>query len=337
MLNNTTDLNSTVLPGQVGVARPVASSPYCVGFIASYGLVAILILLGNLLSLVIFLRTKALRRKPFFLLISLSFVDFFMGVYAVSFCAGFMFSCGIIPAKYYSVKARDIFQWFFLVPFFASVHTLAAISIERVIAVVFPFYHRVVGRGFYVALVLVPWILAGGYTVVSEVFSTFIGQPQVGTNLYWTTATACLIIIIVSYTAVFVKVKSSHVVNNNHAQNLRDRKLAVTLLIVTVASVATWLPWLILQPITVYCQKCNATLSYEPFLLLLLVCVNSAINIFIYAGRIPAFREVLLGLLCKGRLLDVAGSSDRRSAEHNDTNTLEAKQTLLNTVKETRL
>ena len=101
-----------------------------------FGLSSFLIIVGNALSISILFKRR-LRKRPHFLLISLAFADLLVGLIAVPL---------------YIMKQADIphfssttYSFFLCVDMFAglsSVFTLAAISLERLHAIVRPLRHR---------------------------------------------------------------------------------------------------------------------------------------------------------------------------------------------------
>ncbi|EDO26357.1 predicted protein [Nematostella vectensis] len=74
---------------------------------------------------------------------------------------------------------------------------------------------------------------------------------------------------------------------------IKDRELALTLFIVTVSSLVSWLPYALMQVFAL-------TISYRAiYAITLLQCTNSLMNPAIYALRMREFRSALIQFACK--------------------------------------
>ena len=100
-----------------------------------------------------------------------------------------------------------------------------------------------------------------------------------------------LLIQIISYVVIIIKVKSNPRLRH-FGSDISDRKLSVTLFIVTVVSILTILPWAICAviPIGVRKQKIQSPIIHY---------ASSLVNPLIYAMRMPGFRKALKTLFCK--------------------------------------
>ena len=105
----------------------------------------------------------------------------------------------------------------------------------------------------------------------------------------------CLIVICVSYTSIALKFWCGTRPPSHGAAN-RQRKLTVTLFIMTIVSLLLWLPYVVY---TFVPYSVLDRLSFLTYLRLrlsfsLLYCTNSLVNPIIYTIRMPAFRRALL-------------------------------------------
>ena len=112
-----------------------------------------------------------------------------------------------------------------------------------------------------------------------------------------------LLIVAISYAIIILKVKSNPPPQSSGLSS-SERKLSVTLFIVTVVSILTILPWVIYVVISliislpsvktdyVYITKTTAVLFYA----------NSMVNPLIYAIRMQEFRKALKELICEKNL-----------------------------------
>jgi len=117
-------------------------------------------------------------------------------------------------------------------------------------------------------------------------------------------AVMCLLIIFVSYFSIVIKVRyGAH--PQHHGAASRERKLTMTLLIVTVVSLLLYLPFLILF-FLIFISKSKilrSLSSAETFNLFsaifALFYANHFLNPILYAIRMPEYRSALLALFRK--------------------------------------
>ena len=105
----------------------------------------------------------------------------------------------------------------------------------------------------------------------------------------------CLIVICVSYTSIALKFWCGTRPPLHSAAN-RQRKLTVTLFIMTIVSLLLWLPDIILTflSLTVIHSLSFTTLLRLKLYFILLYHTNSLVHPIIYTIRMPEFRRALL-------------------------------------------
>ncbi|CAH3169410.1 unnamed protein product [Porites evermanni] len=111
----------------------------------TFALTSVVITIGNLITIVIFLKQK-LRKRPHFLLISLAIADLMVGTFAVPL----FIAVGIFTTKSLLIltfQCVDIFTGVL------STFTLASISLERMYAVLWPLRHRTLTSRFYTCVI----------------------------------------------------------------------------------------------------------------------------------------------------------------------------------------
>ena len=181
----------------------------------------------------------------------------------------------------------------------ASLVNLAAISLERMHAALFPFEHRVIRRRVYAMAIAAIWFLTLSRETVHIVLFKAQGNSHLAVSfstvtlvLYWSLS---LFLICVSYAAIFIKVRFSPNPRHHGATN-RERKLTATLLIVTLASLMTWLPYSTFTIVMYWHQDVlsgwypQRSFFYILMALTALVGANSLANPIVYAIRLPEFR-----------------------------------------------
>jgi ABC-type Fe3+ transport system permease subunit len=184
----------------------------------------------------------------------------------------------------------------------AAGFSLLLVSLERVYAVIFPLRHRTTRLAIYIAAFAITWSLAVFPFIVLRL--AIYENNEVEFNLFYDAlALLSLVIMIASYTAIFIKVKLQNQQHQQHQQEgamqraqKRERQLAMTLFIVTLLSVAAWLPFIIFQIPATEVIYISANLWY---FIVLLQYTNSLINPVVYVFRMRDFRKALFQMMFK--------------------------------------
>ncbi|XP_031559061.1 sphingosine 1-phosphate receptor 4-like [Actinia tenebrosa] len=283
-----------------------------------YAVLGVFILVGNALCLAVFLKTKKLRKRSYYLLISLSVADLMVGLSASVICVEDGLSLFHGTKNVLFAFWRDVTQYF---PRMCSLFTIATVALERFWAVGFPTKHRSAGTRPYVALIALPWILA----VASTVLFISSGRRFVSEHAFnfvdVALSQATLLTIIIAYCGLLKKMRSNSIRSNKPQINaIRERKLAVTLFVVTLASLLTIYPVNIYFLFEIFCKNFNTTSSKHHLIFLIaLASSNSGINIVVYLFRIPEFKRAVFRLVpwkkrrssrvaCSSQINDAAGS-----------------------------
>ena len=124
-----------------------------------FGLLAILIVVGNLVTIWIFLK-QSLHKRAHFLLISLAFADLLVGLLSVPLYIAISENPGEV------MLVNFVFTYGNPLTVIASIFTLAAISLERMYAIAWPFRHRTLTFRSYIFAIAIPWILAVIFTSI---------------------------------------------------------------------------------------------------------------------------------------------------------------------------
>ena len=250
-----------------------------------FGFLATLIVAGNILNIWMFFKLRR-RKRSSFLLIGLGVADLLVGGLAIP-----LFIAAIESA---SITTRRVFSIVDMFTSTSSIYTLAVISLERMFAIGWPLRHRTANFRIYICAISIPWIIAAIFTVLTDVYVYIIKRYSVIYLLVFFPVTP-LLVMCVAYYVIWRKQKSPIC---NHNNVIREAKLANTLFLITGASVFTWLPFQILN-LLVYLQiTANFShLQLTVFIIRVLQCSNSLINVIIYPLRIPEFKNYLLHLL----------------------------------------
>lgn len=300
-MNYTNTTTQSTLPASISPPKTIIIIQTTL--LATLGLV---IVIGNLVAIVTFLKTQSLRRRCHYMIIGLSLADLLVGV------------SDLMAAAHFFIPGTKSFAFNFTLDFMdvlaglASILTLAVIALERFYAIYFPFRHRTLRLQTYLVGILVPWITAL-FVALLFLIAVFTVNRTVGrVHNYARSAVVliALVFIIVPYFCICLKMKKNNVNVQHQDRMSREKKLAVTLLIITVASLLTWLPSQVFLFALFWVKVKVSPLRYRQvvFVVKFLQFCNSGINVFIYIVRMPEFRMAFLGLLCKKKGSSATGN-----------------------------
>ncbi|XP_031560723.1 galanin receptor type 2-like [Actinia tenebrosa] len=254
------------------------------------------IIVGNSIALAVFLRKTFRVKKSNYLLVNLTLADLLVGVsYAILSLMSVLASYDIFSTDINRHGNLAIETTFLLLSVNASIYTLAVISVERVLAVFWPFHHRLAKRWHYLTAIGLVWILS----LLPILKYTFPHINWWHYFFYYCLLMTVLIIIFISYLSIWIKMK--FFTKFRHCRTIQENsKLTKTLFIVTVVSLGTWLPETIWESVATLQEipetKVNGMLHS---ILPLLVISNSFWNVIVYSVRMPEFRRELRLVLCK--------------------------------------
>ena len=275
-----------LLPRSEGIA-------FCVAFIVE----SFAIMIGNAIVIAVFAKNRQLRKQKFYLLINLAIADFLVGA--------------IVAPWWVSHLARDFDLWKYkmniqtviamrsihMLLTHASLFNLMMVSLERMYATLWPLKHRVLETPTYYVFIGLGWILPISPFFVALYFVKIPKRKYELVSFIWLFF-ICLILLIIciSYVSIWIKIKYAHH-PKHHVTTAQDRKLTMSLFIVTVVSLVTWLPFPVRYFIMFRFRSLPKTSTYYSFILLFFA--NSLVNPIIYSLRMPQFRQAALRLVCR--------------------------------------
>jgi len=268
-----------------------------VGLVESVAIVTL-----NLCTIIVFVRNHNLRKRSTLLVRNLAVIDMFVGgmvSFEFSYYPGIW--CNLWKnhlSEFWSYFTRVLTEIFL----FGSFINIAIIALERVHATFFPFRHRVLKRCIYGLIIGVVWVTSG----LISIAYVFLLQatPIHASYLVLTVFSICLLIMCVSYTCIVIKFRCG-AQPQHHGAASRERKLTMTLLIVTAVSLLLCLP-IVVFLYSVYLSNFKILSAMSPSLvwhlrwaLLVLFYANSLSNSILYAIRMPEYRSAFLALFRK--------------------------------------
>ena len=257
------------------------------------------VFLLNAFTLAIYTRNRHVRKRSTFLIINLTVADLLVGAVV-----------GLLPILEPDNLKRDLepnqaFSWqsfvylalyeLFLV---ASLANISLISLERLHATLFPFRHCLVGKRVYLTIILCSWSFA---LILSSVIALLYLRASPAFLYVFASYIFLIVLILTLSNAIIISTVKNNPLSPNAGPILStERKLTVTLFIVTVASFLTILPWAIWTVVLqrIWSKLCPAVLSRIDSSFDLLYLFNSIVNPLIYAVRMQEFRKAAGKLFC---------------------------------------
>ena len=166
-----------------------------------------------------------------------------------------------------------------------------------------PFSHRLIKKWVYGVTIAGVWVFAAMGSAALRIIGIIYGE----TTIYYFSLSyyfLCLFVICVSYSSIVVKfLCGAH--PRHHGAASRQKKLIVTLFIMTMVSLLLWLPFAVYFFLRFQSSILNF-LSLQEFLrlnysLTILCFMNSLVNPIVYTIRMPEFRKALLLLFKRQR------------------------------------
>ena len=279
------------------------SSFECIIWFAACLAVAVAIVTVNLLSIILFIKNSNLRTRGMYLVINLTVVDILVGGLSTLYLllVNSYFVCKTVIVRLPregNILLEFVSHWFTL----TSLTNITVISLERMHATFRPFSHRVIKKWVYRVTICVVWVLAGMMSTATILLS-FFDQNRSHFRYFWQSySLLCLFVTCACYASIIVKIcrgaRPQH-----HGAARRQRKLTLTLLIMTIVSLLLSLPFAV-ATFVYYTNDRIRSLSYTKIMrlnmfLLLLFCTNSFVNPVVYTVRMPEFRKALLLLFTR--------------------------------------
>ena len=279
------------------------SSSECIIWFAAYLAVAVAIVTVNLLSIILFIKNSNLRTRGMYLVINLTVVDILVGGLCTVNLLLIDTRIGCKTVIVRLPREGNMITWFIFYWFpLTSLTNITVISLERMHATFRPFRHRVIKKWVYGVTISVVWVLAGMISTAILMLHLFDKEWSHRQFLRQSYSLLCLSIICACYASIIVKIccgaRPQH-----HGAARRQRKLTVTLLIMTIVSLLLWLPYAI-GTFVFYTTDSIRSLSDTKRIrlnlsLLLLLYANSFVNPVVYTIRMPKFRKALLLLFTR--------------------------------------
>ena len=277
------------------------SFPECVTWLAVGLTKSVAIVTLNIITIIVFIKNRNLRKRSTYLVMNLAVADMLVAgnaTYVLFYFVGAF--CNVWKLNFHEGWPRYVLSILLTLFPLCSITNITAISVERLHATLRPFRHRVIKLFVYEIVIAVVWVTAGllsiAYVVVVE-FTVYRYALYLRTSLF----AVCLLVICISYSSIVIRFRRG-AQPQHHGAASRERKLTMTLLIVTVVSLLLYLPYIIykyLLLISDYEIVSSMSGSSEFHLnetILVLFFANSLVNPILYAIRMSENRLAVLAL-----------------------------------------
>ena len=261
---------------------------------------AILIVVLNMFTIIVFTKDRHVRRHSTYLLINLSSANMGVGVLVIPtaiFRRGYtygLWNVEITPAWFISTYGVDTL-------FFAcSLLALVSISVERLHATRNPVRHRCMTALAYKIGMSCVWVTC---VIYASVVALLLFYDTLGLRIWYIQASCVFVLLLTltfSYCGIFVTVRCTKQPQHSHrGQARRERKLTITLFIVTLVSLSVWIPYVLFTFLESHVSR-----RFSPAVILhargvceVLLFANSFLNPILYTIRMPQFRKASINLI----------------------------------------
>ena len=281
IISVTTNSRNTSLTG----TREIVSKAQVITWSFALALEAVVIVVGNLLTIVLFASNKKLRtKKSLYLVLNMAFADLVLGGVCLPTSVYVLGTCNRLsqelttPTSFLKIVVTVFSQ--------ASLITAALISAERFYAIYWPLKHRTLTSRANKLVILTVWIVA-------TLFHTVYLLPFFTPLAVYTFVSFYALFLVLTICGFNIGIwRKCQQKTTSHHQNraLQNQRLTKALILVSISTSCSWFPTIIYNLISIFGYK----MSENIFLLTLFIHFTSSfINPIVYALRIPESRQSL--------------------------------------------
>lgn len=276
-----------------------------IGWLFAYVIISLIIFVSNLATILTFYKKKRLRRRGVYCLVNLAVADMIHGFFSMCWFTMYLDYIGIdfLPFKLIDSGLKLAAGLVNTSTLVLSLLCLVLVSLDRVYATFYPFSYRSIRLRTYIFAFAITWATAFLLAMVPSFFLEFnIYSHDLWFDKLHFVCLTSLAVIIAAYIATFFKIRLQNLSNQKHTlaeavqrRQQQERHLAITLLIVTMLSLTTWLPFIINHEVDIVSRlppgpgRHYLELSTE-----LIQLTNSLVNPVVYLFRLKEFRKALL-------------------------------------------
>ena len=259
---------------------------------SAFALEAALIVIGNMLTIVVFVVDKKLRtKKSLFLVINMAFADLMFGAVALPLYIYFYGDDHQLWTATLPTYVSLIFQ---VVSSQASLISAFLISGERFYAIYWPLKHRTLTERAYRVVISMAWTVTIFVSTTILLLSFFTSN---GLIVRYCLLSYLLILLLTACgfnIGIWRKFQHGRIASQQQNRASQNQRLTKILLFVSLVALLSWLPVISVHFILGYLLSAHSNIYHT---VRFLCFSNSFINPVVYALRIPEFKQAL-GLCC---------------------------------------
>ena len=260
----------------------------------------LIIFIGNAFTAFVFWSHRHKLKRTSLLLINLTFADLLVGFTDILIVGTYAPPRKIGVLNVNKTNNENIFDVFQAAFSGTSMFFLVLISLERAFALIWPLRHRVTSNKTYLCCAVTVWL--AGITLGTLLLLVFYGILHLRYYLvgYSIIIGSSLVTICVSYLSIRTRLDyRAPAIDMTHNRKgvEQNKKLSKTLFVVIGASVALWVPGLVIY--CIYYFSPGLFPAFVTYIFTMLHLNNSLVNPIIYSLRMPVFRETFKRLKTK--------------------------------------
>lgn len=254
---------------------------------------------GNLALLVAFSRSKTIRRRMnIYFILSLTVADMFIGLTMTP-----LYIC--YAANHDSLWLTKLEGFLWIVTVTATTHSLSAVSLDRLIAILYPLrYHQIITKKRCRVVIQLIWLGSVIFGLPRLVLNDFVKLEKLWIACSVATVAIPLLVMSVSYGRIFAIVRKQNVKWKNPnalRDNLGNKKAAVTIGIIVCLFVVTFIPSSVVYFMLLFEDNfCKEYQLNDVWLWAALVSFcHSSFNPWVYGFRYRELRKDFISLFRK--------------------------------------
>lgn len=254
---------------------------------------------GNLAVLVAFSHSKTIRRRMnIYFILSLTVADMFIGITMTP-----LYICYAAIRDPLWLTKLEGFLW--IVTVTATTHSLSAVSLDRMIAILYPLrYHRIMTKKRCRVVIQLIWLGSVIFGLPRLVLNDFVKLEKLWIACSVATVGIPLLVMSVSYGRIFAIVRKQSVKRKNPnalRDNLGNKKAAVTIGIIICIFVVTFIPSAVVYFMLLFEDNlCKEYQLNDVWLWAALVSFcHSSFNPWVYGFRYRELRKDFISLFRK--------------------------------------
>ena len=269
---------------------------------------AVLIIAGNFLTIGLFAKEKKLRKKSLLLVVNMAFADLIIGAVSLPLYVYLYIGPTYLLWKWDTSHVLRI-GWDVIDMTFSQASLISAVCIacERFYAIFRPLKHRTLSLKAYFIIIVIIWTLA---LLVSAVYiaAKHLISPKAAIYAWMFFPLLFLFIVCLCNIGIYRTFHKRKVSSHQGNRASQTQRLTITLLLVSIVSLLSWLPLVTVSYILHVKNITIPKLSLIYNIIIILYSSNFFLNSVVYSLRIPEFRQSLV--LCFPRRRTVINRSE---------------------------